>query len=46
VRKAAIGSVGMPLAVQLVTLPFQEEKCLGMMRLIERLWAEKSNVEK
>lgn len=37
-RKAAAGSEGLPLAVQVITLPFQEEKCLGIMKVIENVW--------
>ncbi|KAI1708052.1 amidase domain-containing protein [Ditylenchus destructor] len=38
VRNAAANSEGLPLAVQVVTLPYEEEKCLGVMKIIENLW--------
>ena len=38
-RKAAANSKGMPLSVQIVTLPYQEEECLGVMKIVEKLWS-------
>uniref|UniRef100_A0A915E9G8 Amidase domain-containing protein n=1 Tax=Ditylenchus dipsaci TaxID=166011 RepID=A0A915E9G8_9BILA len=38
VRNAAADSAGLPLGVQVVTLPYEEEQCLGLMKLIENLW--------
>lgn len=36
-RKAAANSEGLPTSVQVVTLPFEEEKCLGIMKIIENV---------
>lgn len=41
IRDAARNSKGLPLAVQVAALPFEEEKCLAVMREIERLWQHK-----
>lgn len=38
IRKAANNSEGLPIAVQVVTLPFEEEKCLGIMKTVENVW--------
>ncbi|WKY13638.1 hypothetical protein Q1695_004458 [Nippostrongylus brasiliensis] len=38
-REAASHSVGLPLSVQVVTLPYQEEKCLRLMAEVERVWS-------
>lgn len=37
-RNAARDSEGLPLAVQIVTLPLEEEKCLSVMKEVEKLW--------
>lgn len=37
-REAAVGAVGLPLAVQVVTRPWQEEQCLAVMKLVEDAW--------
>ncbi|OZC06859.1 Amidase [Onchocerca flexuosa] len=37
-RSAARNSAGLPVAVQVVTLPFREEKCLSVMKEVEKLW--------
>ncbi|KAM9483194.1 fatty-acid amide hydrolase 1-like [Clarias gariepinus] len=34
------GGVGLPVAVQCVALPWQEEMCLRFMREVEELWAK------
>ena len=36
-RRAMEGSEGMPLTVQVIGLPFQDEKLVGIMKLIEGL---------
>lgn len=38
VRDASRGSRGLPLAVQVATRPYEEEQCLGVMKLVEGLW--------
>ncbi|KAK6016768.1 Amidase [Ostertagia ostertagi] len=38
VREASMNSVGLPLSVQVVTLPYEEEKCLRVMGEVERVW--------
>jgi hypothetical protein len=40
-REAAANSVGLPLSVQVIGLPFRDEDCLRLMRIIERLWKKK-----
>ncbi|KAJ1356676.1 hypothetical protein KIN20_014415 [Parelaphostrongylus tenuis] len=40
IRDASVSSVGLPLSVQIVTLPFEEEKCLCLMREVERVWSD------
>lgn len=35
-------SVGLPVAVQCVALPWQEELCLRLMKEVEKLTGEKS----
>jgi len=35
VRKAMIGTAGLPVCVQVITLPYQEELCLQLMKEIE-----------
>ncbi|VDD87648.1 unnamed protein product, partial [Enterobius vermicularis] len=40
---AANKSAGLPLAVQIVALPFHEEDCLAVMEIVEELW-EKRNL--
>ncbi|VDN40473.1 unnamed protein product [Gongylonema pulchrum] len=37
---AARDSAGLPLAVQVVTLPLREEKCLAVMKQVENVWME------
>ncbi|CAG9537517.1 unnamed protein product [Cercopithifilaria johnstoni] len=37
-RKAARDSAGLPVAVQVVTLPLREEKCLSVMKEVEKVW--------
>ncbi|VDN26358.1 unnamed protein product [Gongylonema pulchrum] len=37
---AARDSAGLPLAVQVVTLPLREEKCLAVMKQVENVWIE------
>ncbi|KAM9482519.1 vitamin D3 hydroxylase-associated protein-like isoform 1-T2 [Clarias gariepinus] len=41
--KAVRGGVGLPVAVQCVAQPWQEEMCLRLMREVEELWAKKNN---
>ncbi|KAK6039248.1 Amidase [Cooperia oncophora] len=38
IREASMSSVGLPLSVQVVTLPYEEEKCLRVMGEVERVW--------
>ncbi|KHJ96894.1 Amidase [Oesophagostomum dentatum] len=40
IREAAANSEGMPLSVQVVTLPYEEETCLRIMREVEKVWKE------
>uniref|UniRef100_A0A8C7R6W3 Fatty-acid amide hydrolase 1 n=1 Tax=Oncorhynchus mykiss TaxID=8022 RepID=A0A8C7R6W3_ONCMY len=40
-RKAVTGGEGLPVAVQCVALPWQDELCLRFMREVERLFREK-----
>jgi len=42
VRAASSNAVGMPLSVQIATLPYQEEKCIGIMKQVEAIWAEEN----
>ncbi|EFO19311.2 hypothetical protein LOAG_09182 [Loa loa] len=37
-RSAACDSAGLPLAVQVAALPLEEEKCLSVMKEIEKVW--------
>lgn len=37
-RDAARDSAGLPVAVQVVALPLREEKCLSVMKEVERVW--------
>uniref|UniRef100_A0A0R3S4P0 Amidase domain-containing protein n=1 Tax=Elaeophora elaphi TaxID=1147741 RepID=A0A0R3S4P0_9BILA len=37
-RNAARDSAGLPVAVQVATLPLREEKCLSVMREVEKVW--------
>jgi len=37
-RKVASDAVGLPLSVQVATLPYEEEKCLALMHSIETMW--------
>ncbi|EPB67808.1 Amidase [Ancylostoma ceylanicum] len=39
IRDAATKSVGLPLSVQVVTLPFEEEMCLRLMGEVEKVWS-------
>ncbi|KAI5620999.1 fatty-acid amide hydrolase 1 [Silurus asotus] len=39
--KAIQGGVGLPIAVQCVAPPWQEELCLRLMREVETVWAKK-----
>ena len=34
--QACVGSAGMPVGVQVVGLPFQDELCLGAMRAVQQ----------
>ncbi|XP_029473761.1 vitamin D3 hydroxylase-associated protein-like isoform X3 [Rhinatrema bivittatum] len=45
IKKAAEGGVGLPVAVQCVALPWQEELCLRFMKEVERLTWEKREME-
>nr|XP_033772509.1 vitamin D3 hydroxylase-associated protein-like [Geotrypetes seraphini] len=42
IKKAAAGGVGLPVGVQCVALPWQEELCLRFMKEVETLTREKS----
>ncbi|XP_043097771.1 fatty-acid amide hydrolase 1 [Puntigrus tetrazona] len=44
--KAVKGGVGLPLAVQCVSLPWQDEMCLRLMREVEQLTAESRRTRK
>ena len=35
-RLDIVGSVGMPMSIQVATLPYQDEKCIAIMKLIEK----------
>jgi fatty acid amide hydrolase len=35
-KESVKGAEGLPLAVQVITLPFQEELCLNIMKQIEK----------
>ncbi|VDK88162.1 unnamed protein product [Litomosoides sigmodontis] len=37
-KNAARDSAGLPVAVQVVTLPLKEESCLSVMREVEQVW--------
>ncbi|VDN01234.1 unnamed protein product [Thelazia callipaeda] len=37
-RSAARDSVGLPVSVQIVTLPMREEYCLSLMKEVEKVW--------
>ena len=37
VRKCLEGSVGMPVGIQISTLPFQEEEAIGVLKRVSRL---------
>lgn len=37
-REAATKSKGLPLCVQVVAKPYQEEVCLGVMKIVEDAW--------
>uniref|UniRef100_A0A0N5ANS2 Amidase domain-containing protein n=1 Tax=Syphacia muris TaxID=451379 RepID=A0A0N5ANS2_9BILA len=41
-REASKNSAGLPLSIQVVGLPFQEEECLGVMKIIEEIWSTKN----
>uniref|UniRef100_A0A915P933 Amidase domain-containing protein n=1 Tax=Meloidogyne floridensis TaxID=298350 RepID=A0A915P933_9BILA len=36
IRYAAANSVGLPVNIQIVGLPFEDEKCLALMRILEK----------
>lgn len=36
-KQTVIGSKGLPVGIQISTLPFEDEKCLGIMKVIEEL---------
>ena len=36
VRLDMAGSVGMPMSIQVATLPYQDEKCIAIMKIIEQ----------
>lgn len=36
IRSAAANSVGLPVNIQIVGLPFEDEKCLALMRILEK----------
>ncbi|XP_048352989.1 fatty-acid amide hydrolase 1-like isoform X2 [Sphaerodactylus townsendi] len=40
-KKAAAGAIGLPVAVQCVALPWQDELCLRFMKEVEKLTQEK-----
>ncbi|CAJ0602730.1 unnamed protein product [Cylicocyclus nassatus] len=44
-RDAASKSVGLPLSVQVVTLPYEEEKCLRVMSEVENVWKDDHSTE-
>jgi len=31
------GSKGLPVGIQVSTMPYQDEKCIGAMRILEKL---------
>ncbi|XP_041064813.1 fatty-acid amide hydrolase 1 [Carcharodon carcharias] len=43
-KKGASGAVGLPLAVQCVALPWQDELCLCLMREVERVTQKKRTI--
>ncbi|KAK5979624.1 Fatty-acid amide hydrolase 1 [Trichostrongylus colubriformis] len=45
IREASMNSVGLPLSVQVVTLPYEEEKCLRVMGEVERVWKDPADSE-
>lgn len=45
IRDAATKSVGLPLSVQVVTLPYEEEMCLRLMGEIEKVWSSGRSTE-
>lgn len=45
IRESSVNSVGLPLSVQVVTLPYQEEKCLRVMAAVERVWKDDYRTE-
>ncbi|CAD5219980.1 unnamed protein product [Bursaphelenchus okinawaensis] len=40
VKQSSAGSEGLPLSVQIATKPYEEEKCLAIMKIVEQLWKE------
>ncbi|RCN28303.1 Amidase [Ancylostoma caninum] len=40
IRDASTKSVGLPLSVQVVTLPYEEEMCLRLMGEVEKVWSD------
>ncbi|KAK6746773.1 hypothetical protein RB195_000188 [Necator americanus] len=45
IRDAASRSVGLPLSVQVVTLPYEEEKCLRLMKKVEKVWSNEGSTK-
>ncbi|CAK5041505.1 unnamed protein product [Meloidogyne enterolobii] len=43
IRYAAANSVGLPVNVQIVGLPFEDEKCLALMRILEKKLMDTKN---
>jgi Asp-tRNA(Asn)/Glu-tRNA(Gln) amidotransferase A subunit family amidase len=37
-REAASNSQGLPLGVQVVAKPYEDEKCLAVMKIVENAW--------
>ena len=37
-RKVMKGSVGLPLAIQVIALPYEDEKALAVMKLLEGIF--------
>ncbi len=44
-RRAAAHSRGLPLAVQVVALPYREEQCVNVMKMVESMWKRKARME-
>ncbi|CAK5068579.1 unnamed protein product [Meloidogyne enterolobii] len=43
IRYAAANSVGLPVNIQIVGLPFEDEKCLALMRILEKKLKDTKN---